>query len=645
MALSKPNRLAAAVCLGLALATLACYWPVNRHEFIGYDDHQYVLENPHVNTGLTWSGVVWAFTQSSSCNWHPLTWLSHMLDCQLYGPAAPGHLLTNLLFHILNSLLLFLLLKQLTGAGWRSAAVAALFAWHPLHVESVAWVSERKDVLSTFFFLLTLWAYARWAESKVHSLQPTLHNPQSAEHPTRDTRDATRPRRWYALTLLFFACGLMSKPMVVTLPCVLLLLDFWPLCRLKVPPQQPFSATIRTLWPFVREKLPFFALAAGSSAITFWAQQTGGAVMSMDGLPVHLRLANALLSYVRYLGKIFWPANLAVIYPYHPVPLSVALSAALLLFALSLWFLRRATRQPYLAVGWLWFLGTLMPVIGLVQVGGQAMADRYMYIPSIGLFVLLVWGLHALAETDIAERGSSLPATAGRFRWRMLGLLEAGALAACLVGTSAQLRYWQNSESLFLHAIEAAGGNFVAYDHLGTALLGMGKVNEAVRYLEMAARLEPQDAEAHYNLGTALFQQGRLDAAETQFAETVRLQPSFAAAQSNWGIALRQQGKVSDAALHFLEATRQNPQDPGHFFNLGVALLELDDPQDAASSFAQSVRLNPGDPATHYHLAIALARQHKPAEAMAQAQLARDLATASGQPETAAKAAELLKQW
>jgi tetratricopeptide (TPR) repeat protein len=653
-AFSKSNRPAAAACLVLAMVTLACYWPAVSHDFIAYDDPQYVLDNSHINSGLTWAGFTWSFTHFHSCNWHPMTWLSHMLDCQLYGLSAPGHLFTNLLLHISNSLLVFLVLKRFTGAFWRSAAVAALFAWHPLHVESVAWVSERKDVLSTLFFLLALCAYAKYAEGKVIgnplsaiSGQSGASSPlsvvgskgQNIEDPKSLAADhGPRTTLWYLLGLLFFALGLMSKAMLVTLPFVLLLLDFWPLGRIRLDRRKSTPETLGILLPLIREKLPFLALAAVASVVTFWAQQSGGAVVAMALLPWRVRFANALLSYVQYLGKAIWPARLAIVYPYHEVSLGWTVGAVFLLAGLSAFFLWRAKRQPFLPVGWLWFLGTLVPVIGLVQVGAQAMADRYMYIPSIGLLIVLVWGAHALDETF--RESISI-----RFRAMLPGLAAVGALAGLIASTRAQLSYWQNSETLFRHALDVAGGNFVVYDHLGTALLGSGKPNDAIYYLQKATQLEPQNAEAHYNLGTALLRQSRLDEAEAQFAETVRLQPGFAAAESNWGIALRQQGKVAEAASHFLEATRKNPTDPAHVFNLGVALLELDHSDDAANCFAESIRLNPQNPAAHYHLAIALARQHKPNEAIAQAQLARDLAAATGQTEAAAKAAELLKQW
>ena len=366
------NQLFVLICLALALVTFALYAPMLRHGFINLDDQQYITANDHVRAGLTWSGVVWAFKTSEAANWHPLTWISHMTDCQMFGLNAGGHHLVNLLFHIANTLLLFFWLNKLTGALGRSFFVAALFAWHPLHVESVAWAAERKDVLSAFFWMLALIAYARFANlSKVQS-------PKS--------------KVFYILALFLFACGLMSKPMVVTLPFVLLLLDFWPLQRFPIS-----DFRFPVFFRLVLEKIPFFALAFASCLITYLVQKSGGATWSQAALPFHARIANALVAYVRYISKTFWPADLAVIYPYsRHWPAVLVGGAALVLAAWTGLFLWRARRNPHLIVGWLWFLGTLVPAIGLVQVGSQSMADRYTYIPGIGLFIVIVWGANDL---------------------------------------------------------------------------------------------------------------------------------------------------------------------------------------------------------------------------------------------------------
>ena len=707
-----------AVCSLLTLVTLACYWPVTTHKFVDLDDARYICDNPHVKAGLTWSGVVWAFRSGYASNWHPLTWISHMGDCQLYGLNPAGHHLTNLCFHIANSLLLFLLLQRMTGSLWRSGCVAALFAWHPLHVESVAWASERKDVLSTFFFLLTLWAYSRYAEKSEEgrkNAECKMLNAASGDtqHAARDSQHALR---YYVLCLSFFALGLMSKPMLVTLPFVLLLLDLWPLQRLRfhtlqssrfkvqgskfgVSPPAP-TPEPSTLWPLVREKLPFFALAFAASLVTYLVQQTGGAVSSLDILPLQSRVANALVAYVRYLSHSLWPAQLAVLYPYSRLlPVGMVIASGLLLVGVSSWFVLRARRQPFLIVGWLWYLGTLVPTIGLVQVGTQSMADRYMYIPSIGLFLLIVWGVDALLGSWPHKR--YLLATAATL-----------VFAGCLACTRDLLQYWQDTETLYRRALAVTKDNYIAYDGLGNALEASGKTEEALAcyveavrvkpnypeghydlgsaqmrkgrleeaaqhlaaavkhdpafahahinlgkvlldqgdlvaaadHLSKAVRLTPNDAEAHYNLGTVLFMQAKVDEAVVCFSEALRLRPDYGDAHGNLGIALMRQGKLGEGATHLAAASRLNPDNPAAHDNLGLALLEMSLPREASDQFSEALRLKPDAPGPHYHLALALLRQDKPKEALPHAQKARDLALAAGQPALAAKAEELLKQ-
>ena len=711
-----------AVCSLLALVTLACYWPVTAHKFVDLDDRAYIYDNPHVKPGLTWSGVLWAFRSGYASNWHPLTWISHMGDCQLYGLNPAGHHLTNLLFHIANTLMLFLLLQRMTGPLWRSACVAALFAWHPLHVESVAWAAERKDVLSTLFFLLTLWAYVRFAEvqrhqSKVQSPKSKVHSALGSASPS-STLDVQRsmfdvhpslPRFWYWTAVLLFAFGLMSKPMLVTLPFLLLLLDYWPLGRSQIPTLQSsrfevqgsrFKVQGSTLWPLVREKLPFFALALAASVVTYLVQRTGGAVSSLDLLPLQSRIANALVAYVRYFSQSLWPAQLAVLYPYSRLlPFGVVVASGLLLVGVSSWFVLRARRQPFLIVGWLWYLGTLVPTIGLVQVGSQSMADRYMYIPSIGLFLLIVWGVDALFGSWPHKRY----------------LLVAGAtlaFAGCLVCTRELLKCWQDTEKLYRRALAVTTDNYIAYDGLGNALEASGKLEqalacyvEAVRvkpnypeghydlgsaqmrkgrleeavqhltaavkhdpafahahinlgkvlldqgnlveaadHLSKAVQLTPDDAEAHYNLGTLLSMQGKADEAIVSFSEALRLKPDYGEAHGNLGVALVRQGKLGEGAIHLAAASRLNPNNPEAHYNLGLAILELNHPPEAAEQFAEALRLNRNAPGPHYHLALALVRLGKPQEGLPHAQKARDLALAAGPPALAAKAEELLKQ-
>ena len=466
----------------LVTATAAVYAPVRHHDFVNYDDASDVASNRMVQQGLTWEGVRWAFTTGEESNWFPLTRLSHLLDCQLFGMNAGAHLLVNVGFHLVNALLVFTVLQALTGAVWPSGFGAALFALHPLHVESVAWVAERKDVLSALFWLLAMGAYALYAR---------------------------RPSRWrYAAVVGCFALGLMAKPMVVTLPFVLLLLDVWPLRRLSL---QPLSAPV--LARLVAEKVPLLALAAASSVVTFLTQRSWGAMRPVEELPWSLRGANALVSYVRYLGMTAWPARLAVFYP-HPgalPPLAVA-GAGLLLAGVTAWVMLKARVRPAPAVGWLWYLGTLVPVIGLVQVGSQALADRYMYLPSIGLFIMAAWGL-----------GDWL----GRWRWGRV-VMAGGAvavIAACAGATVKQVAVWQNSVALFEHALAAGWESPLAHYNLAHALAKQGRTAEAIAQYRDAVRLKPDEAKARDNLGLLLADQGQTAEAIAEIREALRLTP------------------------------------------------------------------------------------------------------------------------
>jgi tetratricopeptide (TPR) repeat protein len=626
---ANPTRkqFSAVICLALALVTTALYWPMLHHRFINVDDEQYITSNPHVQAGLTWPGIVWAFENTEAANWHPLTWISHMLDCQLFGLNPAGHHLTSLLIHVANTLLLFLWLNQLTGALWRSAFVAALFAWHPLRVESVAWVAERKDVLSAFFWMLTLIAYTRYAKkwSRVEGRGSRADIAVQALDSRLSTLD-------YFLALLFFACGLMSKPMVVTLPFVLLLLDFWPLNRF------PPGSSARSIINLIVEKLPFLALALAGSVVTYLIQKSGGAVWSSGVLPFHARVANALLAYVRYLSKTFWPADLAIIYPYpRHWPVMAVIGAALLLAIWSGLFLWRARQNPYLLAGWFWFLGMLVPAIGLVQVGSQSMADRYTYLPSIGLFILIVWGLNDFL--NFRPQGRKIATLIG-------GL----ALAGCLVCTAVQLNYWQNSVKLLRHTLEVTTDNFVACNFLGRALddlgqkddalslyaesvrieshyppaqynLGMAWLNrgwaeKACEPLATAVRLVPDDAGARYYFGAALMDSGRLDDAIVQFNEVLRLDPSLAKAQGKLALVFIKQGKTAEAIPHFAETVRLLPNDAEARFNLGLALLDNQRPAEAAIQFSEELRLTPNETKAHFRLAQALQQQNKPADAV-----------------------------
>jgi tetratricopeptide (TPR) repeat protein len=528
------KKMVVAVCLALAAGTIALYFPVLGHGFTNYDDPDYILNNPHVNAGLTWSGIVWAFKSGYAANWHPLTWISHMLDCQLFGVNHPaGHHLVNVVLHAANAVLLFILLNYMTGAMWRSTFVAALFAWHPLHVESVAWASERKDVLSGFFWMLTLLYYARYARGRAEadgSSEPVVTTPSSILNPR-----SSAPL--YLLALVFFACGLMSKPMVVTLPFVLLLLDFWPLQR--------FHAS--TLQHVILEKLPFFALATASCAITLLVQHNA---MWTGSLPFSFRVANTLMAYVRYLSKIFLPIDLSLIYPYpHSWPLLGVVAAGAVLLALTIVFVFQARRFPYLAVGWFWFLGTLVPVIGLVQVGLQSMADRYTYLPSIGIFILVTWGISDIVASSSRKRETC--AMAGGC-----------ALIACLVLTSIQLRYWRNDISLFTHAVTVTRDNYAAYDCLGKDWQQHGNLAHANQCYEVAVQLEPDYPMAQFDLGMNLVALGDPAGASNHLATAVQLWPGSAVMQYDYGVFLSQHGQAKDAVSHLTAALELQPDFP-----------------------------------------------------------------------------------
>jgi Flp pilus assembly protein TadD len=569
----------------LVVITVAVFWPLKNCEFINHDDPVYVTSNPHVRQGLSLNSLIWAFTTGHSGNWHPLTWLSHMLDVVLFGLKPAGPHVVNLLLHAANTVLLFLVLRQLTGAHWRSGFVAALFALHPLHVESVAWISERKDVLSTFFFLLTLMAYGRYVqESKVQS-------PKS--------------KVWYGWALVYFVLGLMSKPMVVTVPFVLLLLDYWPLGRVagfgsRVPSSG--SRVSLPLWLLVREKLPFLAVSAIFCVITLVVQTP--AMESLSDLPVGRRIANALVSYVWYLGKTIWPTDLAL--PYlHPGQwpvLSVAFSL-LLLGVLCVEAFRLSRRAPFVLTGWLWFLGTLVPVIGLVQVGIQAMADRYSYLPLIGLFLILSWGAAAVMTKWHLPKMTA--AIAGVL------VLGAGALR-----TRDQLGYWHNSETLFRHTLAVTQNNYVAYDNLGFYLNHHDRPEEGLELFHQALRINPADATAYNNIGFYFYSQGRLDEAITNYQAALRLNPIDAKALNNLGAALIHRKEYAEAIKCLKAAVRLRPDYPEAHSNLGVALGWVDRTDEAIRHFGEALRLAPDDVETHNNFANALMVQGKVAAAI-----------------------------
>jgi tetratricopeptide (TPR) repeat protein len=492
----------------IALLTLAVYQPVLGYGFVNFDDPAYVTDNPHVTAGLTLDGARWALTSLERSNWHPLTWLSHMLDCQLFSLDASFHHATSLALHAASAVLLFLFFAGTTGSTWRSAFVAALFALHPLHVESVAWVSERKDVLSTTLGILTLLAYAWYVQRPL--------------------------ARRLALVAGLFALGLMAKPMLVTLPLVMLLLDHWPLAR---PPQ-------RTQW---LEKLPLFALAAASAIVTYVAQSRGGAIVSLERIPLAVRVPNALVACATYLAHTVWPAQLTVFYPYRDAPGPTAIAAsALALSAISIVAFVGAARTPAVVVGWLWYLVMLLPVLGLVQAGPQRMADRYSYLPLVGVFLMLAWG--------VPER---LP----RAR-HALAVVALIALVACSVATRHQLRYWSSSRALFAHAVAVEPDDALARVNLGHALLEGGDVRSAALHYLAAARLEPDLFPARFDAGVALLALGHPEAAVRELREAVRLQPASAPARVQLGLALEADGATTEAMSEYREALRLAPDDP-----------------------------------------------------------------------------------
>jgi tetratricopeptide (TPR) repeat protein len=607
------RRRTISVCVLLTVATLASFWPVVRCDFINFDDLIYVVENPAVQAGFTWKTVVWAFTTDCAANWHPLTWLSHMLDAQLFGLNPGGHHLTSLLLHTANTLLLFFLLRQMTGALWRSGFVAALFALHPLHVESVAWISERKDVLSTFFFLLALLAYARYAKrsasgiqfktrqpktqtgesvAAVRSRKSGVRNPESEVLGTDFGSKARARQLWYPAALLFFVLGLMSKPMVVTLPFILLLLDYWPLQRLEF---NTASLKLKTLPPLFIEKLPFFALAAASCLVTFMAQKNLGAVAGPGYFPPSTRVLNALVSYALYLRKMIWPSDLAVFYPYPSANLpELAAESLVVLAGLSVLAFVNLRKRPWLAVGWLWYLGTLVPVIGIVQVGAQALADRYTYIPLIGIFIGITWGAADLATAW--PRGK-------------IALAAAALMVAGICGglASRQASQWKNSETLFCHALAATTDNMIAHNQLGIALAAQGKNDEAAIHFAEAVRIQPHYLLALDNLGLSLVKQGKLEEGMGYCRAALAINPRNAKVHFNLGLALAMEGKLKESLPEYEAACRLDPASVHFRVVLAEALVRDGKTNEAAGCFQEALRLQPNFAQAHWRYGMSLA--------------------------------------
>ena len=576
------SRLNLLICLALLLATFAVYAQVRHFDFVNYDDPDYTTGNVHIRQGLTVQGLEWALTSHDAANWFPLTWVSHMLDCQFFGLQSGWHHLHNVLLHALAAILLFVFFERATHARWRAALAAFLFALHPLHVESVAWVAERKDVLSACFWFLTLWLYVRYTE---------------------------RPGKGRYLAVALSLClGLMAKPMVVTLPFVLLLVDYWPLARLG---QQWRKA----VW----EKFALLGLSAAAAVITWLVQENAGAVKA---LPLSIRIENATESYALYILKTFWPSRLAVFYPYpRGFPFLPLLASGLLLATITAGVIVLRHRSPYLLSGWGWFVVTLVPVIGLVQVGGQARADRYMYIPMVGLLIMLIWGGAEILE-GLRAKILAVP-------------LAAAACVACAALSMIQVGYWRNSGTLFRHALAVTTDNSVANHNLGNYLMASGRLSEALPYLETAVRIDPGSVPAHTDLGSTLARMpGRLPDAIAQFQAAILLDPDAPVPHNNLGSAFTQAGRLSDAIAEFKTALHLDPADEQARRNLvaveagaatdthlsrGIALLKAGDPAGAIAELELAVRSDPNNDDAHNNLGVALSHfPSRQAESIAQ---------------------------
>jgi cytochrome c-type biogenesis protein CcmH/NrfG len=552
------------VAIGLAILIFSVYWQVGGYSFIAFDDDTYVYENPHVQKGLTQEGVSWSFTTFHASNWHPVTWISHMADVELFGSNAGWHHRMNGLFHLLNTLLLYLVLWRMTGRLWHSAFVAALFGVHPLHVESVAWIAERKDLLSTLFWILTMGVYLRYVR------RPSLGR--------------------YLPVAIFFALGLMCKPMGVTLPFVLLLMDWWPLRRmtpLDSSDFRPWHYSLSAWSRFAWEKVPLLGLSAISCFITFLAQSRGGAVRSLDYMPFGLRISNAFVSYVSYLGQMVWPSSLAMFYP-HPasiaaqasIPVWKIMCAALLLGGFSFLVMRHAQRRPYLPVGWLWYVGTLVPVIGLVQVGNQAMADRYTYVPLIGVFIAIAWGI-----PDLFSRI--------RFRNLALGVLAGAVVAALSVAAWNQVGYWRNNVTLFSRMLAVTQDNWLAWNNLGLTYGSLGQPQKAIDHFREALRIKPGYADALYNLGMTYDKLGQSHQAIVYYREALRVKPDYAKAWNNLGTVYHELGQLEQADTYYRKALQTKPDYADAWYNLGLAYAEYGRLHQAIACFREALRIKP----------------------------------------------------
>lgn len=559
------NNARAIICIMLLAVTAGAMWELNYCEFVNYDDQDYVINNVHIQDGLTLEGIRWALTSTHAANWHPLTWMSHMLDVQVFGMNAARHHSINLLIHAVNSVLLFLVFCRMTGAVWRSALVAALFALHPLHVESVAWVAERKDVLSSLFWILTMGAYVLYVE-----------------------RPAAKR---YLAALLFFVLGLMSKPMLVTLPFVLLLMDFWPLERMGRKNAHTSGGTgysWETIRPLIKEKIPFFALTVISSALTYAVQQKGGAMTFSESLSIASRIANAFISYVIYIRKTVLPVDLAVLYPHSlTYPFWQAAGAFALIVFITVLILGKAREFKYLVTGWLWYLGTLVPVIGFVQVGVQAMADRYTYIPITGLFIMFAWGISEMAD-----------------KWQRRTLAAAFSITVLLIFlplTIKQAGFWRNSLALFDRVVSVTENNYIAYNNRGLIYSQLGNHDRAIEDYGRSIAIKPEYADAFVNRGVSYGRTGRLQDALADHDRALSIRPTFAQAYNSRGVIYYQMGRAAEAVADYGKAIEINPRFAEAFSNRGIAYVCAGRPDLAVADYGEAIIINPRYAKAYYN--------------------------------------------
>jgi len=575
-------------CMILVLAVIGVYGQAGTFNFISYDDDVYVFDNPEVNSGINAHSFVWSFSFEAKENtyWHPLSWLSHMLDVELYGLNPAGHHLTNVFFHLVNTLLLFFAFRWMTGAFWPSFFLAALFAVHPINVESVAWVSERKNVLSTFFWMLTMLGYIYYTK-RPHVLR-------------------------YLMVVLAMAAGLLAKPVLVTLPFVFLLMDFWPLERIRISPRKDDRRDHRHLWNLIMEKVPLLVLSGMSVYLSSQSVQGMGNVVSFELAPLKLRIANALTAYVGYLAKLAWPQDMTIFYPYPKViPLWQVAGALFILSAITFLVVAAMKKKPYLAVGWFWYLGTLMPMSGLMQAGlWPALADRWAYVPFVGLYMTIAWGVY-----DHLDRWRI------KKIWSLVGV--AATIIVFMVVARGQVRYWRNSVTLFEHALEVVGNHWLFHSSLGNEFSSQGKIDKAIHHYRLALRAPPHNPEGgYYNLASALAARGQLDEAIYYYSVALRVNPHITATRINLGDVLTKKGRTDDAIGHYLEALRIDAKSYQAYYSLGNALLAQGKTDEGIKHFLSALRVNPGFALTHNSLGLAMLRKGELGDAVRQLKLA-----------------------